>query len=117
MVITMDKATIGTRIKYERQKLGLTLEELGNQLGVSKQGLSGWEHGRNMPDIILLAEMSKIFSITMEDFFMPIDFYTINNKDDSNTLIVTDKELLLINKLRSLPPDKRKAIETLFGIK
>ena len=117
MVITMDKATIGTRIKYERQKLGLTLEELGNQLGVSKQGLSGWEHGRNMPDIIALAEMSKIFSITMEDFLIPIDFYTKSNKIDNNTLVVTDKELLLINKFRSLNSDKRKAVETLFGIK
>ena len=48
---------------------------------------------------------------------MPIDFHTINNKDDNNTLVVTDKELLLINKFRSLNADKRKAIETLFGIK
>ena len=112
MVITVDKLTIGTRIKYERQKLGLTLEELGNQLGVSKQGLSGWEH-----DIIALAEMAKIFNIHIEDFLQPIDFFSLNNKVDNNTLVVTDKELLLINKFRSLNSDKRKAIETLFGIK
>ena len=117
MVITVDKLTIGTRIKYERQKLGLTLEELGNQLGVSKHGLSGWEHGRNMPDIIALAEMAKIFNIHIEDFLQPIDFFSLNNKVDNNTLVVTDKELLLINKFRSLNSDKRKAIETLFGIK
>lgn len=115
----MDKLTIGTRIKYERQKLGLTLEELGNQLGVSKQGLSGWEHGRNMPDIIALDKMAKIFSIDMKDFFLPNDIRPASkhNIANSNLLTLTDKELLLINKFRSLTAEKRKAIEILFGIK
>ena len=58
----MDKTTIGNRIRYERQKAGLTLEELGSQIGVSKQCLSGWEHGRNMPDVISL-NIDGIFRI------------------------------------------------------
>ena len=118
-MITVDKITIGTRIKYERQKLGLTLEELGNQLGVSKQGLSGWEHGRNMPDIIALDKMAKIFSIDMKDFFIPIDSHptqTINTAN-ANLVPLTAKEIILINKFRSLTAEKRKAIEILFGIK
>lgn len=119
MVITVDKITIGTRIKYERQKLGLTLEELGNQLGVSKQGLSGWEHGRNMPDIIALDKMAKIFSIDMKDFFLPNESCTTQtiNTATANIVPLTTKEMLLINKFRSLTAEKRKAIETLFGIK
>lgn len=119
MVIKVDKTTIGTRIKYERQKLGLTLEELGNQLGVSKQGLSGWEHGRNMPDIIALDKMAKIFSIEMKDFFMPNETcpLPITNTSNANLIPLTAKEILLINKFRSLTAEKRKAIEILFGIK
>lgn len=119
MVITVDKITIGSRIKYERQKLGLTLEELGHQLGVSKQGLSGWEHGRNMPDILVLDKMSKIFSIDIKDFFIPNDIYPTLNSNISNNKHpnLTEKELQLINKFRSLTAEKRKAIEILFGIK
>lgn len=119
VVITMDKLTIGKRIKYERQRLGLTLEELGNQLGVSKQGLSGWEHGRNMPDIIALDKMAKIFSIDMKDFFLSNDICPAakHHISNNNILTLTDKELLLINKFRSLTAEKRKAIEILFGIK
>lgn len=119
MVITVDKITIGTRIKYERQKLGLTLEELGTQLGVSKQGLSGWEHGRNMPDIIALDKMSKIFSIDMKEFFLPNDSCTSPkiSTAEANLVPLTAKELLLINKFRSLTAETRKAIEILFGIK
>ncbi len=114
----MDKITIGTRIKYERQRMGLTLEELGNQLGVSKQGLSGWEHGRNMPDIIALDKMAKIFNISMQDFFSLNDCCSISTTKKSNTTFaLTDKEILLINKFRSLTAEKRKAVEILFGIK
>lgn len=116
----MDKVTIGNRIRYERQKAGLTLEELGNKLGVSKQCLSGWEHGRNMPDVISLYIMSKVFNIVIEDFLY--DAALTENKKlpviNKNTdIALTEKEIQLINKVRTLSAERRKAVEILFGIR
>lgn len=116
----LDKTTIGNRIRYERQKAGLTLEELGSKVGVSKQCLSGWEHGRNMPDVISLDIMSKVFNIVIEDFLC--DTAAPENKkyypkNEATNIELTEKEIKLINKLRTLSAERRKAIETLFGIR
>ncbi|MDO4921702.1 MAG: helix-turn-helix transcriptional regulator [Phascolarctobacterium sp.] len=111
---------IGTRIRYERQRLGLTLEELGNKIGVSKQCLSGWEHGRNMPDVFALNTLAEVCRIEIKDFLtgLPDENGALHKKlIDSPTLHLTEKETQLIHKLRTLSPERRKAVETLFGIR
>lgn len=128
----MNKIIIGTRIRYERQKAGLTLEELGNKVGVSKQCLSGWEHGRNMPDVVTLYRMSKLFDITIEDFLFelpdtaisaPNKSYIVNHNTETvhdpsiSSLILSPKEEILIHKYRALSTERRKAVEVLYGIR
>lgn len=114
----MDKIFIGNKIRYERQRFGLTLEELGRRLGVSKQCLSGWEHGRNMPDIIALHNISLIFKIDIKEFFVETNGSqsTIQNTPPLIETL-TEKEILLISKFRSMSPDKRRALELLLDIK
>lgn len=119
-MICLDKATIGNRIRYERQRCGLTLEELGNKIGVSKQCLSGWEHARNMPDIISLKTLADIFQITMEAFLTEIDASDTAGKAEKKLAPqpeLTQKEILFLHKLRSLSAERRKALEVLFGIR
>lgn len=42
--------SLGTRIASMRGYRRLTQEQLGGMVGVSKQTMSGWEHGRSRPD-------------------------------------------------------------------
>lgn len=114
----MDKATIGIRIKYERLRLGLTLEEFGRQVGVSKQCLSGWEHGRNMPDVVALNTMAEICGIEIRDFLHaePTENDRQRSKENSSTNF-TDKEIQIINKIRALSTERRKAVEILLGVR
>ena len=118
----MNSTIIGERIRYERQRLDMTLKELGKLLKVSEQCISGWEHGRNIPDIITLDALSKIFSIEIKDFLTMND--NKPNKKENPTLAelpssltLTRNDLLLIAKIHSLPSNKRQAIELLLGIK
>lgn len=123
----MNKSIIGTRIRYERQKAGLTLEELGNKVGVSKQCLSGWEHGRNMADVVSLYMMAKFFHLKIEDFLFeasedkPINHankvHETNDSEYQSSFSLSPKEKQLINKFRALNTDRRKAVEILFGIR
>lgn len=117
----MDRISIGKRIKYERERLGLSQEDIGNNLSVSKQCISGWENGRNMPDVISMYKLSQIFKLTIEELLLSSssDSQCDDDSDSQNkaTIILTDKELKIINKLRAMPPDKKHAIETLFGAK
>ena len=60
---------IGSKIKTLRLGASMTQEQLANRLGVSAQAVSKWESGVNMPDILLLPELSVIFGVTIDDLF------------------------------------------------
>lgn len=107
----MDNNTIGSKIKFEREKLALTQLELGKMLGVTKQCISGWEVGRTIPDSITLNQLAKIFNTSISTFLED----TANNTDSSPYVKLTETELKIISKLRAMPVERRKAFELLIG--
>ncbi len=64
---------IGTRIKNLRLAASMTQEQLASRLGVSAQAVSKWESGTNMPDILLLPELSVIFGVSIDELFSMTD--------------------------------------------
>ena len=50
-----------------RKKSGLTQEELAERLYVSRTAISKWESGRGYPSIDSLKEISKFFSVTIDE--------------------------------------------------
>ncbi len=57
--------TIGQRIAQKRKELGLSQEDLGGRLGVSRQAIYKWEADQTMPEIDKLVTLSKLFSVTV----------------------------------------------------
>ncbi len=55
------------RIQYYRKKLGLSQEELGEQLFVSRQTVSQWENGQTMPSIDSLTRLRTVFGVSVDD--------------------------------------------------
>ena len=56
---------MGQRIREQRRDKDMTLEELGNLLGVTKSTVSNWEHGNN--DGIkrsMIAQMAELFKVS-----------------------------------------------------
>lgn len=58
--------TIGEKIQAYRKKFGLSQEELGNKLCVSRQTVSLWEKGQTMPTIDNLSLLKEIFHISFD---------------------------------------------------
>jgi len=50
-----------------RKKEGLSQEELGYKLNVTRQTVSKWELGQTTPEMDKLVEMSKIFNISIDE--------------------------------------------------
>lgn len=50
-----------------RKKDGLSQEELGYKLNVTRQTVSKWELGQTTPEMDKLAEMSKIFNVSVDE--------------------------------------------------
>ena len=85
---------IGKRIKSLRLSASMTQEELASRLGVSAQAVSKWESGVNMPDILLLPELSVIFGIRIDDLFDLTDEKRFERIDNMiwNTRHISEEE-------------------------
>lgn len=60
--------TLGERIQKYRKMKGLSQEELGKQLHVSRQTISKWESNQSSPDIQSCKAMADVFGISLEEF-------------------------------------------------
>jgi transcriptional regulator with XRE-family HTH domain len=59
-----------SQIKALREGLGLTQEEFGRRLGVTRQAVSAWESGEVKPTIDSIAKMAGEFGAKIESFWM-----------------------------------------------
>lgn len=59
--------TIGNKIYELRNKKNLSQEQLGNELGVSRQAISKWETDETIPSMDKLISLSKFFDVTIEE--------------------------------------------------
>lgn len=65
------KKFIGEKIKYYREKRGLTQEELAKKLKTSRQSISRYESGDRATNQDFLFELADIFEVNIDDFFPP----------------------------------------------
>lgn len=57
---------IGEKIKEYRLRKELTQEQLGTLLNVSRSTISGWEVGRNYPDLRMIVTLSDLLEISLD---------------------------------------------------
>ena len=57
---------LNERIALARKQAGLTQEQLGEALGVSRQAVSKWEAGQSNPDVAYVAEMCRLFGVSSD---------------------------------------------------
>ncbi len=63
----MDQKKMGSFMKELRNEKKITQEELSEILGVSNKTVSRWETGNNMPDIVLLMEISDFYEVDIRE--------------------------------------------------
>ena len=63
--------TLGQRISGYRKALGVSQEELGARLGVSRQAVSKWERDEAMPEAEKLVRISDCFQVTIDSLLRP----------------------------------------------
>lgn len=61
----MNQEKIGKFISQKRKKVNLTQEELAEKLNISKNAVSKWERGLNLPNVSIMQELCEILNITI----------------------------------------------------
>lgn len=64
-----------------RKKQGLSQEELGMELQVSRQTISKWETGQSYPDFQRLVMLSDYFNMTLDELVKGIDVQDVREKN------------------------------------
>ena len=59
--------TLGERISYHRNRLGLSQGELAGRMNVSRQAVSKWETDGSLPDLDRLIALSGLFGLTLDE--------------------------------------------------
>ena len=79
--------TVGEKIQYYRKKIGLSQEELGQKMLVSRQTVSLWEMDKTMPTVDNLLRLKEIFSVSIDDILSEIEPIEENNNSPKEAYI------------------------------
>lgn len=66
----MNQEKIGKFIAEKRKEEKLTQEQLAEKLNISKNAVSKWERGLNLPDVSIMQDLCKILNITLNELFI-----------------------------------------------
>ncbi len=76
----------GEKLQELRKNKGLTQEELAELLYVSRTAVSKWESGRGYPNIDSLKEISKYFSVSIDDLLSGEKLISIAEKENKSNI-------------------------------
>jgi len=93
---------IAHKIKYYRKERGLTQKELGDLIGVRDNTISGYEHNINDPGNDMLFKIAHALHISINDLFP---------ETKSVNALLTDKEIVHIEKYRALTEEHKEDID------
>ena len=67
----------GEQLKKLRKEKHLTQEQVAAELHISRQAVSNWENNKNLPDIEVIIEISKVFHLSLDQLIL-------GDKNESN---------------------------------
>ena len=79
----------GETLKKLREDAGMSQEQLGNLLGISKSTIGMYEQGRRVPGLDILIRMSQVFGVSLDYLIMGKDF--TSSADDFDSYGFADK--------------------------
>lgn len=74
------------KLQELRKSKGLTQEELAEALYVSRTAISKWESGRGYPNIDSLKEISKFFSVTIDELLSGEKIISIAERENKSNM-------------------------------
>jgi Zn-dependent peptidase ImmA (M78 family)/DNA-binding XRE family transcriptional regulator len=99
-------------IQQFREQLGLTQQELGERVGVTRQTIAAWEKGERVVSVVQLARLARALNVPLEILL------GVQSKDEATLLFRADDPAVLSIHLRHLLSEKAEdyaSIERLAG--
>ena len=93
---------IGKRIKDMRLEKGMSQQELGDMIGVTKVSICGYENGTRTPSLETFCILADIFETTT-DFLLGREVPIVNEETGKYVASVSKDDIEIINEIRHYP--------------
>lgn len=70
----------GSRVSVCRQNKNMTQEEMAGRIGITAQALSKWERGISLPDITMVADISRLLEVST-DYLLGVETPVVEKKE------------------------------------
>ena len=89
----------GKRLKEIRKKSGITQQQLGDMVGVTKVSICCYENGTRTPTLETLIDLADSLNVHL-NYLLGVDALAIDEENKNNTLNLAKDEINLIKELR-----------------
>lgn len=93
---------IGKRIKDMRLEKGMSQQELGDLIGVTKVSVCGYENGTRTPSLETFCILADIFETTT-DYLLGREVPVVNGDTGEFVASVSKDDIEIINEIRHYP--------------
>lgn len=122
----MPNIQLARNLKYLRIAYGLTQDDLGAFLNISRQAYSNYENLKRSPDLDSLIRLASLYRLSLDDLvnkelstFMEADhsfqiqeektfFHLAIDRTSENRIYLTKEETEFISKFRTLSPEDQQ---------
>lgn len=110
-------SNFANRLREARLVAGLTQEELGFALDVTKSSVSSWEKDRESPSYRVLAQLPFVLNVSLDHLVNGSSGEATDRSATYELVRVAQDadEILLLKYYRALPATKRKALLKLIS--
>jgi len=83
----------GQRLKHLRELKGFTLQQVGNRFGCTRSAISSWERGDTRPDLDKLANLARLYSVSVNYLLTGTD----DRKSESKKVLDNEEKTPLLS--------------------
>lgn len=107
------------RIKFLRNTLGVSQQELADKVGVSKSSINMYERGEREPSIETMEAIADYFNVDMDYLIGKSNYkskyaWLDSIKEDDEGFSCSKSEKLHIQKYRALPDEGKKRVDNVL---
>ena len=90
---------IGKRLRELRQQKGLTQQQLGDMVNVTKVSICCYENNTRVPNLETLEDLTKVLNVEA-NYFLGNDIKVIKESDTNYTINMSKDDIDIINTLK-----------------
>ena len=105
---------VGKRLRARRTTLGLSQEELGDQIGITFQQIQKYERGGNRIAISRLYDFGVILKVSVSWFVEGYGEPNDSTSEDDIQMLESKEIITLVRTYNNIPPTIRKKSLSLF---